>query len=45
MLLREKYSETSIKRTLSQVPKLTSYISLYNEPPIQRIPLLSGRGH
>ena len=27
-----KYSETSIKRTLSRVPKLTSYISLYNEP-------------
>ena len=26
------YSETSIKRTLSQVAKLTSYISLYNEP-------------
>ena len=27
-----KYSETSIKWTLSWVPKLTSYISLYNEP-------------
>jgi len=26
-----KYSETSIKRTLSRVPKLMSYISLYNE--------------
>ena len=26
------YSETSIKRTRSRVPKLTSYISLYNEP-------------
>ena len=39
----------SIKRTLSRVPKLTSYISLYNEPdkfrPIQRTPLLSGCGH
>ena len=30
----------SIKRTLSRVPKLTSYISL-----IQRTPLLGGRGH
>jgi len=29
----------SIKRTLSLVPKLTSYISLYN------VPLLSGRRH
>ena len=28
-----------IKRTLSRVPKLTCYISLYNEP------LFSGRGH
>ena len=51
-----EYSETSInrtpikwthsiKRTLRRIPKLTSYISLYNElpGPIQRTPLLSGR--
>ena len=37
-LKNEEYSETSIKRTpfikrtISRVPKLTSYISLYNEP-------------
>ena len=29
---------------LSRVPKLT-YIALYNEPPIQWTPLLSGHGH
>ena len=46
-----KYSETSIKRTpsikraLSRVPKLTSDISLLKRTPIQRTPLLSGRGH
>ena len=32
----------SIKRTLSRVPKLTSYISLYNEPLLADT-LLSGR--
>ena len=31
-----KYSETSIKWTLSWVPKLTSYVSLYNEPLFSR---------
>ena len=50
------YSETSIKRTpikrtpsikptLSRVPKLMSYISLCTRAPIQRTPLLRGRGH
>ena len=37
-------SEHAIKRTLSRVPKLTSYISLYNEPLFSGH-LLSGRGH
>ena len=36
-------SGTSIKRTPSRVPKLTSHISLYNEPLLSRH--LSGRGH